>query len=114
MVTAPRFYDGLHDYLASGIHHRDRDRVFVHVHAKFVLSIVRCSFLLETNAQNLPQKGRTLIMRSRTEILREYGRNNDLPAARSDRKPHWEFCLPVFASQRQDACGLHSGSGRIH
>jgi len=28
-----RFYDGLHDYLASGIHHRDRDRVFVHVHA---------------------------------------------------------------------------------
>src|SRR5438067_10477062 len=31
----------------------------------FVLSIIRCSFLLEANAQNLPQKGRTLIMRSR-------------------------------------------------
>jgi hypothetical protein len=32
----------------------------------FVLSIIGCSFLLETNAQNLPQRGRTLIMRSRT------------------------------------------------
>jgi hypothetical protein len=28
-----RFDDGLHDYLASGIHHRDRDRLFVNVHA---------------------------------------------------------------------------------
>ena len=30
----------------------------------FVLSIIRCSFLLEANAQNLPQKRRTLIMRN--------------------------------------------------
>jgi hypothetical protein len=27
------FDDGFHDQLAGGIHHRDRDRVFVHVQA---------------------------------------------------------------------------------
>jgi hypothetical protein len=28
-----RFDDGFHDYLPSGIHHRDRDGFFVNVHA---------------------------------------------------------------------------------
>src|SRR6266699_2464488 len=61
-----RFDDGLHDTLpAEFITAIVIASLCTSMPTNFVLSIIRCSFLLEANAQNLPQKGRTLIMRSR-------------------------------------------------
>ena len=58
-----RFDDGLHYQLSCGVHHRDRDRFLVDVHAnKFRTTFhYRCSFLLEANAKNLPQKWGALL-----------------------------------------------------
>src|SRR6266446_6370061 len=61
-----RFDDGFHDQFPGGIHHGERDSLFVNVHPNvFCTFHYRCSLLLRyRNAKNLPPKERPFIMRS--------------------------------------------------